>query len=46
MTEQEQKAIRWMKNIRDDAVVALDHIAKDYCLAAFTRTLPDVVGCN
>lgn len=29
MTEQEQKAIKWMKNVRDDAVVTLDHIAKE-----------------
>ena len=24
MTKQEQKAIKWMKNVRDDAVVTLD----------------------
>ena len=29
MTEQEQKAIKWMKNVRDNAVVTLDHIAKE-----------------
>lgn len=29
MTEQENKAIRWMQNVRDDAVVTLDHIAKE-----------------
>ena len=29
MTDQEQKAIKWMKNVRDDAVVTLDHIAKE-----------------
>ena len=29
MTEQEQKAIKWMQNVRDDAVVTLDHIAKE-----------------
>lgn len=29
MTEQEQKAIKWMKNVRDDAVVTLGHIAKE-----------------
>ena len=29
MTEQEQKAIKWMKNVRDGAVVTLDHIAKE-----------------
>lgn len=29
MTEQEQKAIKWIKNVRDDAVVTLDHIAKN-----------------
>ena len=29
MTEQENKAIKWMKNVRDDAVVTLDHIAKE-----------------
>lgn len=29
MTEREQKAIKWMKNVRDDAVVTLDHIAKE-----------------
>ena len=29
MTEQEQKAIKWTKNVRDDAVVTLDHIAKE-----------------
>ena len=29
MTKQEQKAIKWMKNVRDDAVVTLDHIAKE-----------------
>lgn len=29
MTEREQKAIKWIKNIRDDAVVTLDHIAKN-----------------
>ena len=29
MTEQEQKAIKWMKNVRDDAVVTLDYIAKE-----------------
>lgn len=29
MTEQEQKAIKWMKNVRDDAVATLDHIAKE-----------------
>ena len=26
MTENEAKAIKWMKNIQDDAVVKLDHI--------------------
>lgn len=29
MTEREQKAIKWMQNVRDDAVVTLDHIAKE-----------------
>lgn len=29
MTEQEARAIRWMKSVRDDAVVTLDHIAKN-----------------
>ena len=29
MTEQEQKAIKWMQNVRDDAVVTLGHIAKE-----------------
>lgn len=29
MTEQEKKAIKWMQNVRDDAVVTLDHIAKE-----------------
>lgn len=29
MTEQENKAIKWMQNVRDDAVVTLDHIAKE-----------------
>ncbi|MGN0271441.1 MAG: hypothetical protein ACI4DL_01670 [Lachnospiraceae bacterium] len=29
MTEREQKAIKWMKNVRDDAVVTLDYIAKE-----------------
>lgn len=29
MTDQEAKAIKWMKNIRDDAVVTLDHIEKN-----------------
>ena len=29
MTEQEQKAIKWIKNVRDDAVAILDHIAKE-----------------
>lgn len=29
MTEQEQKAIKWMKSVRDDAIVTLDHIAKE-----------------
>ena len=29
MTEQEQKAIKWMQNVRNDAVVTLDHIAKE-----------------
>lgn len=29
MTENEVKAIKWMKNVRDDAVVTLDHIAKN-----------------
>ena len=29
MTEQENKAIKWMKNVRDDAVATLDHIAKE-----------------
>lgn len=29
MNEQEQKAIKWMQNVRDDAVVTLDHIAKE-----------------
>lgn len=28
MTEQEQKAIKWMQNVRDDAIVTLDHIFK------------------
>ena len=28
MTENEVKAIRWMKCVKDDAVVTLDHIAK------------------
>lgn len=29
MKEQEQKAIKWMQNVRDDAVVTLDYIAKN-----------------
>lgn len=29
MTEQEKKAIKWIQNVRDDAVVTLDHIAKE-----------------
>ena len=29
MTENEAKAIKWMKNVRDDAVVTLDHIQKN-----------------
>ena len=29
MTEQENKAIKWMKNVRDDEVATLDHIAKE-----------------
>lgn len=29
MTENEAKAIKWMENVRDDAVVTLDHIAKN-----------------
>lgn len=29
MTENEVKAIKWIKNVRDDAVVTLDHIAKN-----------------
>ena len=29
MTEHEKKAIKWMQNVRDDAVVTLDHIAKE-----------------
>lgn len=29
MTENEVKAIRWMKCVKDDAVVTLDHIAKN-----------------
>ena len=29
MIEQEAKAIKWMKNIRDDAVATMDHIAKN-----------------
>lgn len=29
MTEQEQKAIKWMQNVRDDAIVTLDHISKE-----------------
>lgn len=29
MNEKEVKAIKWMKNVRDDAVVTLDHIAKN-----------------
>lgn len=29
MTEHENKAIRWMKSVRDDAVVTLDYIAKE-----------------
>jgi hypothetical protein len=29
MNEQETKAIKWIKNVRDDAVVTLDHIAKN-----------------
>ncbi len=29
MTEREQKAIKWIKNVRDDAVVTLDHIVKN-----------------
>ena len=29
MTEQEKKAIKWMQNVRDDAVVTLDYIAKE-----------------
>lgn len=29
MTEQEQKAIKWMQNVRDDAIVTLDHIAQE-----------------
>ena len=29
MTENEIKAIKWIKNVRDDAVIALDHIQKN-----------------
>ena len=29
MTENEAKAVKWMKNVRDDAVVTLDYIAKN-----------------
>lgn len=29
MTEQEKRAIKWMQNVRDDAIVTLDHIAKE-----------------
>ena len=29
MTENEAKAIKWLKNVRDDAVVTLDHIQKN-----------------
>ena len=29
MTENEAKAIKWMKNVRDDAIVTLDHIEKN-----------------
>ena len=29
MTEQEAKAIKWIKSVRDDAVVTLDHIKKN-----------------
>ena len=29
MTQQEAKAIKWMKSVRDDAVVTLDHIQKN-----------------
>ena len=29
MTENEVKAINWMKNVRDDAIVTLDHIEKN-----------------
>lgn len=29
MTEQEQRAIKWMQNERDDAIVTLDHIVKE-----------------
>ena len=29
MTENEIKAIKWIKNVRDDAVVTLDHIEKN-----------------
>lgn len=29
MTEQEAKAIKWIKNVKDDAVVTLDCIAKN-----------------
>lgn len=29
MTEKEVKAIKWMKCVKDDAVVTLDHIAKN-----------------
>ena len=29
MTEKESKAIKWIKNVKDDAMVTLDHIAKN-----------------
>jgi hypothetical protein len=29
MTENEIKAIKWIKNVRDDAVITLDHIQKN-----------------
>lgn len=29
MTENEAKAVKWMKNVRDDAVVTLDYIVKN-----------------
>lgn len=29
MTEKETKAVKWMQCVRDDAVVTLDHIAKN-----------------